>query len=46
MRRQEGLLPGDHLIATGYVIHAAGQDVEPLLYRSRSFGPLASLSAS
>jgi hypothetical protein len=47
MRRQEDLLPGgDHLIAIGHVVHAEGQDVEPLLYRSRSFGTLANLPAS
>lgn len=44
--RPEDLLPGgDHMIAIGRVVHA-GASVEPLLYRSRSFGTLASLPAS
>ena len=47
MRRQEDLLPGgDHIIAIGHVVHAEASDVEPLLYRGRSFGILASLPAS
>jgi flavin reductase (DIM6/NTAB) family NADH-FMN oxidoreductase RutF len=45
--RLEDLLPGgDHLIAIGHVVHAEARDVEPLLYRSSSFGTLASLPAS
>jgi flavin reductase (DIM6/NTAB) family NADH-FMN oxidoreductase RutF len=47
MCRLEDLLPGgDHLIAIGHVVHAEARDVEPLLYRGRSFGTLASLPAS
>ena len=47
MCRLEDLLPGgDHLIAIGHVVHAEASDVEPLLYRGRSFGILASLPAS
>jgi flavin reductase (DIM6/NTAB) family NADH-FMN oxidoreductase RutF len=47
MCRLEDLLPGgDHLIAIGHVVHAEASDVEPLLYRGRSFGTLASLPTS
>jgi flavin reductase (DIM6/NTAB) family NADH-FMN oxidoreductase RutF len=44
MCRLEDLLPGgDHLIAVGHVVHAEARDAEPLLYRHRAFGTLASL---
>jgi flavin reductase (DIM6/NTAB) family NADH-FMN oxidoreductase RutF len=44
MCRLEDLLPGgDHLIAVGHVVHAEARDTEPLLYRGRAFGTLASL---
>jgi flavin reductase (DIM6/NTAB) family NADH-FMN oxidoreductase RutF len=47
MCRLEDLLPGgDHLIAIGHVVHAEARDAEPLLYRGRSFGTLASLPAA
>ena len=42
--RLEDLLPGgDHVIAVGHVVHAEARDAEPLLYRQRAFGTMASL---